>query len=174
MAAVTQVRWDPNPLNRALLGAFKPSVFRAKDYAKATSPSSKAGVTIKRLNATSLQTAAADLVPTGLGWVFEKGRVGGYPIFPGGAAGFRKSRAKSASIMFNSTGRTYTYRKGRGSSGALKFSRGDGGFAAYAVGGKMKPDQYINPASSEWSRVIYPRQAASYLRSAGFGPGNVR
>ena len=173
MPANVLVTWNPAALNSALLSAYRPSVYRARDYAKQTSPSSKAGATVKRLSATSISTARADLVPTGLGFVFESGREGGYPIAPGGVKAFRKS--SRGTVTFNTTGRTYSLRSKRGGGAqALRFTRGDAGFAAYAIGGPMKAEPYVGPAGTVWARTIYPQLATGTLASRGFGKGNVR
>ena len=173
MPALTSFTWNPAGLNRALLAAYRPSVYQARNLAVQTSPSSKAGATVKRLNSASLSTARADLVPTGLGFVFESGREGGYPIAPGGVKGFRKS--SKGTTVFNATGRTYSYRSKRGGGAkALRFSKGDGGYAAYSIGGPMKAEPYVKPAGTVWARTLFPAQARRTLASSGFGPGNVR
>lgn len=170
---VAQITWNTRPLDGALLSAFKPSVFQAKDYAKMHSPSSKAGAVAKRIVTTDLSSARADLVPTGLGFVFEGGRQGGYPISPGGVKGFRKS--KRGAVTFNTTGRAYSYRSKRGGGAkALKFTRGDGGFAAYAVGGPMKAEPYIRPGAELWASQLYKNACRAILARRGFGVGNVR
>jgi hypothetical protein len=51
---------------------------------------------------------------------------------------------------------------------ALKFTAGDGGFAASAVGGPMPPFPAMGPAGQDWSRAGFQSTARRFLAGAGF------
>jgi hypothetical protein len=151
--------WNPAPLIGAAQGAFKASALAAQQYAKSTAPTHKAGAKVRVVS-----NSNAFLMPTGLGWVFEQGRQAGYSILPGGATGTRRSYSRSS-------GATYKVRSKRGGSGsALKFTRGDGGFAASATGGAMAAEPYIRPAGVWWQTIGYRSVAIGRLAAAGFRP----
>lgn len=163
--------WNTTRLDATLLAAFKRSLPAAQARAKATAPNSKSGAKTIGVSATSLATARATLAPTGLGTIFEVGRQGGYPIVPGGVTGLRRTKAQSGSFnLSDQFGRNYRLRSKRGgSSKALKFSRGDGGFAAYALGGSMRAEPYIKPTGAWWVNGGFQAIARAQMTAGGFG-----
>lgn len=155
------LRWHPQRFNSALLGAFRSSVGDAKIAALLRSPSpTKAGARYTLRGPTS-----ATLRTTGkLGHIFEGGREGGYIIQPGLRT--VRGRAEGGS-RFQKV--TKGVRAGSGNI-ALKFSKGDGGFARGAVvGGAMRAKPYIHPAASLWSHQLYQRRAAAAIRTFALG-----
>jgi hypothetical protein len=153
----------PNPagiarLQNAAASGFRKSVYVARTDAEANRPSSKAGVMARLPSPTK-----GVLIPTGLGFVFEQGRAGGYPILPGGVKAERRSFSRSKGVSFSS-------RAVRGkSTSALKFTRGDGGFARSATGGAMRARPYIRPAAARWASGVAQRVMALEMARAGFG-----
>lgn len=155
--AALKTWWNPAHLNAAIVSAFPQSVAIAVADAKRNAhPSDKAGATGKVTSPTT-----AYMKPTGLGFVFEQGRRGGYEINPGLVLGLRSSRRR---------GRTsYTVRFGRTQTQALKFTQGDGGFAARVIGGAMTARPYVGPAAERWARGGYQVVAKRALATKGFG-----
>lgn len=143
------VRWDPSKLNEALLRAFKSSVTNAKMVAIARSPApGKAGASY-----TTLGPTTARLRATGLGTIFEGGRQGGYVIQPGLRTTRRRVPGGHGAKVASGV------RAGSGNI-ALKFTKGDGGFARGGIiGGAMKARPYIHPAASAWAQELYQRRA---------------
>lgn len=170
MAANVVLKWSPARLDAALLTAFRRSLPVAKADAVSHSPAGKkAGAKVVGVNTGSLATARATLAPTGIGTVFEVGRHGGYPIVPGGAKGLRATSGKTFDVT-DQFGRTYRARTKRGGTAkALKFTGGNGGFAAYAVGGAMRAEPYIKPAGARWVSTHYKAAARATLAANGFG-----
>ena len=155
------VRWYPEKLNASLISAFRTSVGDAKKVALLASPSpSKAGARYRLIGPTH-----ASLGTTGkLGHIFEGGRQGGYVIQPG----LKTTRGRVAGgSRFEKV--TTGVRAGSGNI-ALKFSKGDGGFARGGViGGPMTAKPYIRPAAAVWARTLYQRRARAAIRGfAGF------
>lgn len=160
MPATTTVvtRWDPSRLNRAITGAFPKSVKVAQvDATRRLHNHSKSSVGARITNSTN-----AVLYGKGLTSVFEGGRQGGYEINPSGATGIRRSYSRKTSTA------TYKSRAGSGDKFALKFVGGDGGFAAYAIGGSMQAYPAMGPAGQDWARRGYQTVARAELRSKGF------
>lgn len=154
----SKVYWFPERLNEKLLIAFRQSVGDAKIAAVARSPSqTKAGARYSLTGPTS-----AVLRTTGkLGHIFEGGRQGGYVIQPG----LRTTRGRDPSGATRAKVTTGV-RAGSGNV-ALKFSRGDGGFARGGIiGGAMQAKPYLHPAASMWAQSLYNRRASAALRSA--------
>ena len=182
-ATVTHT-WSSAPLESAMLAAFPPSVVATVGEQKRTAnPSPRlAGAKTRVMSASTLSSAEAVLVPTGLGWVGEKGRKGGYPIYPGGVAGYRSTRStrliESGRATAFGDDRFYTMRRTRGGTKrALAFGAPKGtnpGYARYTTGGPTKPDPYMWPAAVKWAQGVYNGFAVKALASRGFGVGNVR
>lgn len=155
MPANTLLRWNPEALNRRLLSAFGQSVGDARLFAQRLNPApSKIGIVAPKTGATS-----AILKSTGrIGHIFELGRKGGYVIQPGlktvrGRDPTGKTRAKV----------TKGVRAGSGNI-ALKFTKGDGGFARGGViGGSQRAQPFLRPAGSAWARGLYQRRARAEL-----------
>lgn len=158
MVASVSVTWNPSAVNSGLARAFKASAVVATADAVKNNPSkSKIGV-----KGPIVRGGTATIVGTGLAATFEEGRTGGYPILPGGALGPRKTKTKGS----------YTYttkRKRGGTGGALKFTGGDGKFAAYAIGGPMKAQPFLHPAAARWATIYYAQAAKGFLASLGAG-----
>lgn len=158
MPAAVSMTWNPGAVNSALAGAFKASaVMTAADAVRGNPAPSVVGV-----KGPIIRGASATIVGTGLAPVFEKGREGNYPILPGGAVGPRKSRVAGA----------YSYKtraKRKGTGRAIKFTGGDGGFAAYAIGGPMKAQPFLHPAAARWVAIYYKQAARSALVAVGAG-----
>lgn len=156
MPAAVSISWNPSAVNSALARAFKASAVTAvADAVKGNPAPSKIGVRGPIVRGTS-----ATIVGTGLAATFEEGREAGYPILPGGALGPRRGKSAGA----------YTYktrRKRGGSGGALRFTGGDGGFAAYAIGGPMKAQPFLHPAAARWATIYYQQAARGFLAAAG-------
>jgi hypothetical protein len=154
------VRWDPRRLNANLLSAYGQSIADARLVAIASSPAPrKAGARIVRTGPTS-----ARLGTTGLGHIFELGRKGGYVIQPGLKTVRRRVQGGSR-FQREAAGV-------RGGSGkiALRFTRGDGGFARGGViGGPQRATPYINPTAGTWARILYQRRARAAIRSFALG-----
>lgn len=152
------VVWNPTRLNSSIKSVFPKSVLLARVEAKSRLHNKSKSDVKSRVTSSS----SALLIGTGLAATFEKGREGGYEINPSGQAGVRRSFSrKTGSVSFKS-------RAGKGDKFALKFVGGDGRFAAYAVGGDMRPYPAMGPAAQDWARVIYPRTAQAILATAGF------
>lgn len=151
-------KFNPTRLNAAIARANAASFRVAQADALARRHNtSKSGVKL-RVNSTT----QADLVPTGLQSTFEQGRQGGYEINPSGQVGIRRSFSRTQ-------GSTYKVRaKAGGDKFALKFVGGDGKFAAYAVGGPMRPYPAMKPAASDWARKGYQVTARQTLAASGF------
>lgn len=150
------MRWDPSRFNAKLASAFKYSVRDAKVAAVAGSPSpAKAGARYTFKGPTS-----ATLGTTGrLGHIFEGGRRGGYVIQPG----LRTTRSRDPSGATRAK-ITTGVRAGSGNI-ALKFTKGDGGFARGGViGGAMRARPYLRPAGGLWARALYQRRARAAIR----------
>ena len=183
MPALTSFTWNPAALNQALLSAYRPSVRQAETYSRSRAHLRSAGVKVRRSPATSLATCADTMMPTGLGWVQEKGREGGYPIFPGGGPGLFKVRGKSAASRGTAFGTDRFYQlKSKGgfstTSGAIAFNSEGGksntGVRYFTFGGDMEADPYIYPGAALWSSQLYKNTCAAILARRGFGKGNVR
>ena len=144
--------WNPSRLNAKLLAAFGQSLPDARNNALVRSPAkTKAGAVVRRTGQTS-----GILVPTGLGHIFELGRQGGYVIQPG----LRTTRRR---IPGTRAKETTGVRAGSGNI-ALKFTKGDGGFARGGViGGSQRAEPYIRPAGVTWAHTLYQRRARAAL-----------
>lgn len=150
MPGAMSVTWNPGRVNSALASAFKAStIVAATDAVKGNPAPSVVGV-----KGPIVQGASATIVGTGLAPVFEGGRKGGYPIVPGGAVGPRGSKTRT---------------KRTGTGRAIKFTGGDGGFAAYAIGGPMKAQPFLHPAAARWATLYYQQAARSALGILGAG-----
>lgn len=150
------VRWNPARLNEKLLSAYRQSIYDARNLALSTSPArGKATAFLRQIGPTSafLKTSGK------LGHIFELGRQGGYVIQPG----LKTTRGRVAGgSRFEKE--TTGVRAGSGNI-ALKFSKGDGGFARGGViGGAMRARPYIRPAGVAWARGLYQRRAGAALR----------
>jgi hypothetical protein len=157
MAAIVQKRWDPTRLNASLKNATLASFKVAHADAQARRHNTSRSSVKLKINS----EVQADLVPQGLQGVFEQGREGGYEINPSGATGIRRSRSKGVT--------SFRVRAGTGDKFALKFTGGDGGFAAYAVGGPMRSYPAMGPAAKDWARKGYQTVAKGTLAAQGFG-----
>lgn len=151
------VKWYPERLNARLLSAFRSSVGDAKKVALLASPTHdrRAGARYTFVGPTH-----ATLGTTGaLGHIFELGRHGGYVIQPGLKT--TRSRVSGGSRFEKVTSGV------RGGSGniALKFTKGDGGFARGGIiGGAMSAKPYIRPTSVVWAHTLYQRRARAAMR----------
>lgn len=164
-AAISQFVFNPSRLTAATKAAFAESVKIAGATAKGLQHEKKRSGVRSGVNGD-----VGYLRATGLGTVFEVGRQGGYPIYPGGVRGYRKSSSVGAIGDLSGSGRTYSMRSKRGGTArALQFSHGDGGFAAYAFGGSMNAYPALVPAAELWANGIYQRTASLQLAAAGFG-----
>lgn len=158
MAAITTFRMDASRLNASIKSAFPKSVTLARaDAQQRLHNQSKSGVRSKVVD-----DGRAMLIGTGLAATFEHGRQGGYEINPGAITGIRRSFSRKTGTA------TYKARAGSGDKVALKFTGGDGGFAAHAIGGDMKAYPALAPASVDWVQRIYPQVAKASLSAAGF------
>lgn len=148
--------WNPIGLNNAIKSAFRPSVYTAIADAKAHSPSHVAGATGKVRTDTT-----AYMKPTGLGFVFERGRPGGAEIVPGTTLGARRSS--------NAAG--FSIRFGRTNSQALLMSSGPlgGQFFSLVTQGPQAKTPYVMPAAERWAQAGYPNTAKIALATKGFG-----
>lgn len=153
--------WNPFALNAAIKSAFRPSVYTAiADAKKNAHPSQAAGATGKVTSDTT-----AYMKPTGLGFVFERGRAGGYEINPATALGLRRGKSKGETVFRVKTGTGDSEYIGFGSSLGLKLGARRGPI----IGGPMEPDPYVKPAADRWAAFGYKTMLQRWLASAGFG-----
>lgn len=158
MPVTSAVRWDPSRLNAAIARGNRASFKVAHADALARRHNkSKSGVRLIEQSSTT-----AILKATGLQTVFESGRQGGYEINPGAITGVRRSYSRKTGTS------SYRSRAGRGDKTALKFTGGDGGFAAYAIGGPMRPYPAMGPAASDWARGGAQATMRTSLAAGGF------
>lgn len=143
--ATAIVHWDPRRLNAKLVSAYGQSIQDARLLALARSPSpTKARVRLTRRGTTTALLGTAGP----LGHIFELGREGGYVIQPG--------------LKVSRRGRV---RAGSGNL-AIKFTKGDGGFARGGIkGGAMKAEPYIGPSATLWAQRLYQMRARAALIS---------
>lgn len=155
---ISQVVFAPQRLT-ATIRAANVAAFNATkiDALARRHNKSKSGVRLK----VHPDAKSADLLPTGLQGMFEQGRPEGYPIFPGGAEGVRKSRAGGTT--------NYVVREGRGTALALA-----GPFLSHplwsAVGGKMDAYPAMQPAARDFATRGYQTTSRKVLTSQGFVP----
>lgn len=154
--------WNPLALNTAIKSAFRPSVYTAIADAKAHSPSHVAGASGKVRTDTS-----AFMRPTGLGFVWERGRPAGYEILPGLALGARRTTSKGVKTVTIKTGNTGTEFLGFNNTPGT--DSGTGVRRGPVKGGLQHKDPYVFPAAVRWAQYGYRTVAHRILASVGFG-----
>ncbi len=152
----TIVKFNPSRLNAQIAKGFRQSVYATGIDAKTHAPVPKAGAVA------TVRGSIGYLRPTGLGIIYEKGRQGGYEINPGAISGVRSSFSRKTGS------RSYKVKGGTGDKTALKFTGGDGGFAAYAIGGPMAARPYLRPAAARWANGGSQAAMRRALLSGGF------
>lgn len=114
-------------------------------------------------------TKEATLLPKGLQGVFEVGREGGYPEYPGGVIGIRRSGRSGSRIGLGRKGIRTGGVTGTGARALLITSGSLGGqFFAHIEGGPMRPYPAMGPAARDWARGGYQATAKAILAAEGF------
>lgn len=144
--------WDaPAILQAPLRGVFRlaaAACFKAMD--EASPEHDLAGVRVVSMTETTATASG-----TGLASMFEHGRTGGYPINPKASAGFRNTFSKKFGMSFTKFRQPSASQAGGSGVGVLKFTRGDGGFAANALGGSEAPRPFMMPVAATFRPVFY-------------------
>lgn len=148
---------NPAPINSAIARGFKASAVIAKNDAAARRHNkSKTGVTMP-----VLKDNFALIKGTGLAMVFERGRRGGYPIYPTGVSGLRRS--------FRGGSETF---KVRGTTGGLQRQFLGGPFLEHplagTVGGPMHAFPFLGPAADHWANGGLHASTRASCSAAGF------